>query len=132
PPTHAPQAVAALPGPEHLLNASPYAPDRGVVRLQPRERVRSAPGARVHEARRPTPSADDPLRPGARKGAVAIHLARLGRQHRLQLGRVMDVGGCNLDPADQPGFLVGRNVGLVAVHGLAAAMAGPARLAIMP
>src|SRR5215207_11013180 len=43
----------------------------------------------------------------------------------------MDVGGCDLDPADQPGFLIGRDMGLVAVHGLATAVADPARLTIV-
>ena len=68
----------------------------------------------MHDARRAAASADDPLGPGARKGAVAIHIARLGRQHRLQLGRVVNVRGRDLNATDQPGFLVGCDVRLVA------------------
>ena len=44
----------------------------------------------------------------------------------------MDVGRRDLDAADQAGALVGRHVRLVAVHGLAPAVPGPARLAIAP
>ena len=43
----------------------------------------------------------------------------------------MDVGGRDLNAPDQPCFLIGCNVGLVAVHGFAPAMAGPAGLAIV-
>jgi len=58
--------------------------------------------------REPCPAGPDhPLRPGARKRTVAIDVARLGRQHRLQLGRIVDIGCRDLDATDQPGFLIG-------------------------
>jgi hypothetical protein len=42
----------------------------------------------------------------------------------------VDVGGGDLDAADQAAALVGGDVRLVAVHGLAPAVPGPARLAV--
>src|SRR3954468_6816234 len=91
----------------------------------------TALGARVHDARHAPSGPDQALGPAARKGAIAIDVARLGRQHRLQLSRIVDIGRRDLDPADQPGLQIGRNMRLVAVHGLAPAVAGLARLAIL-
>src|SRR3954469_11351703 len=96
--------VAALARAEHLLNPSAHASHLSIVRLQSRKCVRSAPGARVHDARHAPSGPDQALGPAARKGAIAIDVARLGRQHRLQLSRIVDVGRRDLDPADQPGL----------------------------
>ncbi len=54
--------------------------DIGVVRLQPLQSIRPAPGARVHLPRNATASVDDPLCPAALIGTVAIGRAgALGR-----------------------------------------------------
>ena len=58
--------------------------------------------------------------------------AAMTRAYGIQFRRVMDVGGRDLDAPDQPGILVGRDMGLVAVHGLAPAVAHPPRLRIAP
>ena len=69
--------------------------------------------------------------PTACIGAVAVRVSGCVRQHGFQLGRVVNVGGRDLDAADQPSLLVGRDVRLVAVHGLTPAMTSPARLVVM-
>ena len=65
-----------------------------------------------------------------RESAIAVDVARACRQHPLQFGGVVHVGRGDLDTANQAGALVGRHVRLVAVHGLAPAVPGPARLIV--
>jgi hypothetical protein len=130
-PAHPAQAEAALGSTEHLLDPGPFAPYHGVVHFQLRERLRPAPSARVDDAWRAAPGTDDGFGQGPREGTVVIYVARLGRQHRLQFGRVVDVGGRDLDGADQPSMLVCCDMDLIAVHRLATAMTCPARLAVM-
>jgi hypothetical protein len=42
----------------------------------------------------------------------------------------MHIGCCDFDPADQPGFLVGRDMRFVAVHGFPTAVPSPACLVV--
>jgi len=64
-------------------------------------------------------------------GAVAIRVLGCLGQDGAELGRIMDIGGGDLDPVDQPCPLVGGNMGLVAMHWLATVMPGPTPLAIL-
>ncbi len=100
-PAHPAQAVGPLPGAEHLLDPGPHPAHFGVVRLQPRQRLRATPGARVDDARRSTTSPDDGLGSAAREGAVAVCVPGYIRKDGVQLGRVVDVGGRDLDRSDQ-------------------------------
>jgi hypothetical protein len=71
---------------------SAHALHLGIVTLQARERFRSAPGSGLRGAWPAASGNYDALRPAARERAIAIHIARLRRQHRIQFGGVVHVG----------------------------------------
>lgn len=85
----------------------------------------------MDDARCSATSPDGGLRSAAREGTIAVCVPGCIREDGIQLGRVVDVRGCDLDTSDQPRILVGCDMGLVAVHRLATAMTCPARLAVM-
>ncbi len=57
-PMHPAQAIGTLGCAEHRFDLGTRVAHLGVVRLQPREHRRTTPGARMHDAGRPAPSAD--------------------------------------------------------------------------
>ena len=71
-PAHQAQAVAALAGAQHLLDAAADAPHSGIVRFQPREHLWSAPGGGRGRGRHAAAGADRSLCLSTRKGAVGL------------------------------------------------------------
>src|SRR5215217_7348067 len=105
-------------------------PNLCVPGLEPREGRRAAPGMGVNDTRHPAASPDHVREPASRIGAVSVDLPRIARQHRVEHDPVVNIGGRDLDRSHQPAGLVSRNMRLVAVNWLLAAVPGPTRLAI--
>ena len=74
------------------------------------------------------PRAHGRLWPAARMGAVPERVPGRVGQDRIQLRRIVDVGGRDRHAPDQPGVLIGRDMRLVAMGGLAPPVPGPACL----
>lgn len=76
------------------FNAAANVPGAGVVRLHERQRVGSAPGARLHDAGQTTARANGLAGPITGEGAIAIDIARLRRQLPFQLGGIVLIAVC--------------------------------------
>jgi hypothetical protein len=85
----------------------------------------------VHDTGRAATCADRRFRLAASEGAVAEDIAGRVGKHGRQFRRIADVGGGDFDAAHQAARRIGCDMRLVAVRRLAAAMTGPARLAIV-
>lgn len=119
---HPSRGVRSLAGAEDLLDAAAGAPNMRIACRQPRQGFGTTPSACVCDARRAAVGMDRRLWPAARERAVSLHVTRSVRRYRFQLHCVVHVHRGHSDTVHQPGFLVTRDMGVVAMNGFATTM----------
>lgn len=72
------------------------------MHFQTGKRLQPAPGVRVHDAWRAAARPDSPPDPVAYQGIIAVDFAQLGRQHRLEPGRVVHIAVVTSTPRISP------------------------------